>query len=270
MSDSNPLSAVEPWQLVADGYVEVTGPELAPFSADAIEHLRLSASDRVLDVACGPGTTTLQMAPRVARVTAVDFAANMLDHLRTKLEADGIDNVEVHCMDGQSLALEDASFDAAISMFGLMFFPDRAAGFAELHRTLVSGGRAAVSTWCPIDRSPVMQLFLAGLRAAVPELPEGDSISRLDNEDDLRAEMEAAGFAEVEVHELSHSWRHDEPGDSWRTMERGAAPIVLLRREMGERVWAERRQRAIEYLAANADFPCELPQTALVGVGVKR
>lgn len=78
----NELGRVEPWQRVADGYVEVTRPELAPYSADAIGLVAPASDARVLDVACGPGTMTLQVAPRVARVTAVDFSENMIAHLR--------------------------------------------------------------------------------------------------------------------------------------------------------------------------------------------
>jgi SAM-dependent methyltransferase len=267
--DSAPfLSTVDPWQAVAGGYVEVTRVELAPYSADAIELVAPAAGARALDVACGPGTLSLQLAPRVAHVTAVDFSKNMLAHLRRAARAAAIDNVEAHLMDGQRLELDNASFDAAFSMFGLMFFPDRGRGFAELRRTLVPGGRVAVSTWGPIDESPAMRVLVGALRAAVPKLPEGGSISALDSADKVRGEMVAAGFDGVEVHRVSHSWAYQSAAEAWRVMERGSAPVVMLAAELGD-AWPARSRAAVEHLERALDFPVELEQTALIGVATR-
>jgi ubiquinone/menaquinone biosynthesis C-methylase UbiE len=70
----------------------------------------------------------------------------------------GIANIKTCLMDGQALEFGDNTFDFAYSIFGLMFFPDRLKGFREMHRTLRPGGRAAVTSWAPVEESPLMQL----------------------------------------------------------------------------------------------------------------
>ena len=269
MSEDKPfLSDVEPWQLVADGYVEVTQAELAPYSADAIELVAPAADAHVLDVACGPGTLALQVAPRVARVTAIDFAARMVEHLQGALDSGGVANVEAHLMDGQDLSFDDASFDAAFSMFGLMFFPDRGKGLAELHRVVKPGGRVAIATWCPIDESPAIAVLMKALRAAVPELPEADSIAGLNSAEQLNAELSAAGFSGIDVHTIGHDMRYESAAEAWQLMEKGAAPVVMLARQMGDE-WAKRSAAAIAHLEQSQTWPAALSQTALIGVATR-
>lgn len=85
-----------------------------------------------------------------AHVDAVDFSSAMLDTLRAR--ADGLDHVHLHEADGQALPFPDGIYDAGFSMFGLMFFPDRARGWAGLRRVLRPGGRAVVASWHPLDQ----------------------------------------------------------------------------------------------------------------------
>jgi len=66
----------------------------------------------------------------------------MVEYLRAKAAAQGIQNMRIALMDGQALDVEDNSFDTAISILGLRMFPDRAAGFRELCRAIKPGGRA--------------------------------------------------------------------------------------------------------------------------------
>lgn len=106
---------------------------------------------------------------------------------------------------------------------------------------------------------------MAALRAAVPEIPEGGSISALDSADKLRAELAAAGFVDIEVHEITHAMRYDSAAAAWHMMERGSAPVVLLADQLGDE-WPRRSRAAIDYLAGALDFPCGLEQTAFIGV----
>src|SRR3954469_20025764 len=123
-----PLSVSGPWDLVSLGYAAEAHAVMLPFSRDAIALLDPEPAARVLDVAAGSGMLTLEIAPRVARVDAVDFSNEMLARLEEGRKARGLDNVHACWADGQALPFENATFDAAFSMFGLMFFPDRKQG----------------------------------------------------------------------------------------------------------------------------------------------
>ena len=136
----NILAQPAPWDLVAGGYAETTMLMLSAYAKEAIATTKLHASSRVLDVACGPGTVTLDIAERVGSVHAIDFSASMIKLCAQQAKQKSFSNVFTHHGDGQNLPYADASFDAAFSMFGLMFFPDRAAGFSEIYRTLNKGG----------------------------------------------------------------------------------------------------------------------------------
>ncbi len=151
MSSGSPLATPEPWDLVADGYVE----NVADFEAFAREALRLvPAAGEVLDVAAGPGSLTLLAARTATRVHAVDFAPAMLEALRARAAAAGITNVDTQLADAQSLPFPDESFDVAYSMFGIIFFADRSRALAEMARVLRPGARVVVSSWPPSERVP--------------------------------------------------------------------------------------------------------------------
>src|SRR5690606_24130990 len=110
------------------------------FAADALALAELNPQDTLVDVAAGPGSLALQAAGQVARVDALDFSTEMLNLLRQRTRS--IANIHAIEGDGQALPYDNEQFDAAFSLFGLMFFPDRARGFSELYRVLKPGGRA--------------------------------------------------------------------------------------------------------------------------------
>jgi SAM-dependent methyltransferase len=101
------------------------------------------------------------------------FLAGMIDYLKGKTNAQGIRNVQAVVMDGQALDVAGNTFDAAFSIFGLMFFPDRAAGFRELYRAIRSKGLAVVTSWSTIERLRFAQRFSArSERLSRPPAPQ--------------------------------------------------------------------------------------------------
>ena len=268
MTVKSPLASVEPWDCVANGYAAEANVVMAPFSQRAVELTPLTASARVLDVAAGPGTLSLAIAPRVASVVALDFSEEMNAHLRDAAKARGLSNLRVLRADGQALPLQDGAFDAAFSMFGWMFFPDRARGLSELERVLAPGGSLVVSSWAPIARSPLMGAMFGALRAADPTMP-GPSYdpNSLENPERLAAELRDAGFVDVAVHEHTAAFAFSSVDELWSRMVRSSAPLAVLRDRLGEQVWSERSQIARAFLLREiGDAPTTLSTTALLGV----
>jgi SAM-dependent methyltransferase len=263
-----PLSASEPWDLVSEGYAAEAAAVMLPFARHALELARPSPTARVVDVATGTGILALELAPHVARVDAVDFAPQMLEQLERRRRAIGIENVHAQVADGQALPFADASFDAAFSMFGLMFFPDRERGFAELHRVLAPGGVAVVSSWAPVDRSPLMTLLFGALCAADPSrsAPQTNPLS-LENPDVFERELSGAGFRDVSVRPYTHALLVEGPEQFWDVTTRSSAPLVLLKNRLGAAEWQRQSELALACLRERLREPSALATTAWIGFG---
>jgi ubiquinone/menaquinone biosynthesis C-methylase UbiE len=265
-----PLSVSGPWDLVSSGYAAEAHAVMLPFSRDAIELARPEPSARVLDVATGSGMLALEVAPRVARVDAVDFSHEMLARLADARQARGLTNVHAAFADGQALPFEDQSFDAAFSMFGLMFFPDRKQGFGELYRVLKPGARAVVSSWAPVDQSPLMVLMFGALRAADPSRsPPQPSLLSLENAERFEQELCEAGFRDVAVKPFTHAVPVTDAETFWSSMTRSSAPIALLKQRLGPEEWERQSAVALAYLREQVPAPRAFATTAHLGVGTR-
>jgi SAM-dependent methyltransferase len=268
---ASPFSTVEPWDLVAEGYAAEAGTVMEAFSRKAIEITDPAPDARVIDVAAGPGTLVLDVARRVRDVVAVDFSPRMIEALQAKVRAAGLENVRAVVGDGQRLDVPSEQFDVAYSMFGLMFFPDRPKGYAELLRVLRPGGAAVVSSWAPVQDSPLMSHMFGALRAADPTFPEPlRNLESLENPDVLAAELRAAGFVDVEIIGHTHTVEVGSAGELWHRMTRSSAPLVMLRHRVGEDEWARRAEVAQRHLEDRmARESPVLSTTAWLGIGRK-
>jgi SAM-dependent methyltransferase len=256
-----------PWNAVATGYDEVWFDALSELTDRAVEIVAPTAGMTILDVGAGPGTFAIRVAPRVARVVAIDFADEMIARLRARAVA----NVEAHVMDGQALTLEDASFDAAVSMFGWFMFPDRARGLAELRRVLRDGGRVLVTSWGPPDRNLVLGAGMVALREAMPELPRPAGPLPTQLPEVCADELRAAGFADVTATIVRSGMRYPSAAAYWDAMVRGGAPMAALRARLGEAAWPPVAERALAALRARfGDGELALDAEAIFTTGVRR
>ena len=112
------------------------------------EALDLRAGSRVLDVAAGNGNATLAAARRFCDVTSTDYVARLLEAGRRRAEAEGL-AVRFQEADAENLPFADASFDAVVSTFGVMFTPDQERAAAELARVCKPGGQIGLANWTP-------------------------------------------------------------------------------------------------------------------------
>jgi SAM-dependent methyltransferase len=252
----SPLSLSTTWDLVSEEYAREVVPLFEPFARAALELAQLRSGMHVVDVAAGPGTLSILAARAGARVAALDFSSEMVAHLERRRAAEQRSAIEARVGDGMQLPYSDESFDAAFSMFGLMFFPDRARGFRELRRVLRPGARAVVSSWVDFATVPEMAALFESMNEVLPPRPANAPQGLpLANPDACRSELAAAGFREVTVHE--HATRASYPSTAalLDSMIRTSAPVVLMRKNMGEKwpafeaAWAK---RVTERLGAGA------------------
>lgn len=273
MANPNPLSTPLPWNLVAEGYADVTMAMLGEYAKDALAEANVSPRMRALDVACGPGTVALMVAQKVKMVDALDFSPRMVALLEKECREKNIDNINPIVGDGQTLPYADNSFDIAFSMFGLIFFPDRAKGFSELHRTLKAGGRAFVTSWAPVSRSPLMQVMMEAIKVIMPEATSapGKAIASLEDPGNFKFEMQQAGFRNVTVRPLTKHTAVKSIDEFWAEMVKGTAPLVLLKDKVGESAWKRKEKRVLEVLKEKLPaLPCSLSSDAWLGIGEKK
>ena len=139
----------------------------------AVAHAAPREGEAVLDVGCGCGATTLALAAKVGpsgRVTGLDVSAPMLDVARSR--SAGLANVAWIRADAATHAFDPASADLLFSRFGVMFFGDPAAAFANLRRALRPQGRMVFACWRPFPENPWMRVPLHAAYAHVPPLPK--------------------------------------------------------------------------------------------------
>jgi ubiquinone/menaquinone biosynthesis C-methylase UbiE len=117
-------------------------------AADFVTRLHLARGTRVLDVACGTGNLAIPAARAGAVVTGADIAANLLEQGQERAQAEGL-AIQFDEGDAEQLPYDDSSFDAVVSMFGVMFAPRPEKAAAELTRVCRAGGRIALANWTP-------------------------------------------------------------------------------------------------------------------------
>jgi ubiquinone/menaquinone biosynthesis C-methylase UbiE len=139
------MSAPLDWGL---GHYEDIARELLPAAVAVVAAADVEAGERVVDVGCGTGNASLLAARAGAQVVGVDPAARLLDVARKQAVAAGL-AAHFALGDAAALPLEDASVDAALSVFGVIFAPDPVVAAAELARVLEPAGRIVLSAWLP-------------------------------------------------------------------------------------------------------------------------
>lgn len=186
-------------------------PILAPFGEALIDAADLPMSGCVVDVGCGCGATTIMAAEASPEleVVGIDISRPMLEVARTRPAPEGVRFEEA---DAGAAKLAPKSVDRIISRFGVMFFPEPTAAFANLHGWLAPGGRMAVLVWNPLPDNAWMAVPLSIVRRHVAlEPPKEDVPGPFSLADPQRLEgiLREAGFGTVEQRVLDLPMRVD-------------------------------------------------------------
>lgn len=147
---------------------------LGPATEKMLDAAKVTTGSRVLDVAAGGGGQTLAAARRVGpsgHVLATDISPRILEYAAQVTAEAGLTNVETREADGEALdVLPAAPFDAVICRLGLMYFPDRQAALAGMHRALRRGGRIAAIVFSTPERNSFFSIPVSIIRQAA-QLP---------------------------------------------------------------------------------------------------
>jgi SAM-dependent methyltransferase len=175
---------------------------LSPVNEPLIRALQLDAPCRVADIGCGGGEATLEIARRAPRGSVVDGfdISPALVALARNRAPSGESSVAFELADMATAAPQSPAYDRLVSRFGIMFFDDPRAAFANLPRWLTPGGRFAFAVW----GAPGENEWMASVREAVgqairlpPSDPEAPGPFRYADAAKLLALLDGAGFRDL-------------------------------------------------------------------------
>ena len=172
---------------------------------------RVAEGDRVLDLGCGNGQLTRLAAAKARHATGVDLSGPML--ARARADAD-VPNVEFVQGDAQVHPFPTGAFDIAVSRFGVMFYADPVAAFANVHRALAPAGRLALLAMTSLRGTDLGAVFGALARhLPFPAGPDDSGPTSFGDPDRVTALLTAAGFTGVacEHVEADQVWGVDVP-----------------------------------------------------------
>ncbi len=171
------------------------------YAAELAVRVASLAPTTVLETAAGTGVVPRALIghlPPGARYTATDLNKPMLDYAASRQPADT--RIEWQVADALNLPFEDNSYDVVICQYGVMFYPDRAKGFAEARRVLKDGGRFIFNVWDRIENNEFTHVVSDALATIFPENPP-QFMSRTPHGyfdyDIIRADLNRAGFKDI-------------------------------------------------------------------------
>jgi SAM-dependent methyltransferase len=229
---------------------------LARFGELALERAKIGAGERVLDVGCGCGATALELARRVGpdgQVLGVDISEPMLSRARERAQAAGAANVAFEWGDAQQHAFALERFDLVFSRFGVMFFTDPPAAFANLLRALRPGGRLAFVCWQEPARNPWLAVptraIAAHLTLPPPAAPDAPGPFAFADAARTRAILEHGGFEDVALAPVETSFFVGASLDEAIQFALTIGPAAVLLRDAPSDVAARARDSVREALA---------------------
>jgi SAM-dependent methyltransferase len=188
-----------------------TARAVAAFGADALRAAAPQPRERALDVGCGTGATTIELARAVGgdgHVVGIDVSADLLVEARRRAAAVGARNLSFVEADAASHELGENRFDLLYSRFGVMFFADPTAAFANLRRAMRSDGRLAFVCWTPFKENPWALVAYAAAAQHLPALPplgpEDPGPYSFGDPDRVRRILGGSGWNEIRLELVEH------------------------------------------------------------------
>lgn len=235
-----------------------------PYADDIARRTAELSPQQILETAAGTGLATIAILERVsaAHLVATDLNQAMLDVASKRITSP---NVQFRAADAQSLPFPDATFDAVVCQFGMMFLPDRGAGYREARRVLKPGAHFIFNVWDRLDENPVGQIVADAVAGLFPNDPPSffnrvpwgyHDIARI--EEDVRS----SSFEEVTIETVRKRSRAGSP----REAAIGLCQGTPLRAEIEARGDLQRATDAAEEALASAfgEGPIDQPMSAHV------
>lgn len=185
--------------------IDVVESILVPMSNKLIQKIAATSGDKILDVGCGGGVTSIKLAEQVGptgKVLGVDVSVPIIAIAIER--GAGIANLKFQQCDAATASMDDDGFDVITSRFGVMFFDDPIAAFTNLHNSLKSTGRLVFLCWRTIEENPWLGEPAAATFEIMPPPeekpdPEAPGPFSLGDPDHLKNIVQSAGFNNIDL-----------------------------------------------------------------------
>ena len=233
------------FEVPAEAYDAFMGRYSRHLSAQMADLAGVAAGQTVLDVGCGPGVLTTELATRVGAeaVTAVDPSERFVDAVRTRVPGAAVERASA-----ESLPFPDDEFDAALAQLVVHFMTDPVAGLGEMRRVTRAGGAVAACVWDHADGgSGPLSVYYEALHDVDPS--RSNESGRPGTRPGHLAELfRAAGFDDLDEVTLTVSVEHPSFEDWWAPYELGVGTVSGVLAELGPERVAKLRDRCRELL----------------------
>jgi enediyne biosynthesis protein CalE5 len=199
-----------------------------------VELAEIKAGDKVLDIATGIGEPAVTAARKVmpnGKVIAIDISPQMLAIAKTRAASLGLDGImEFRESDGEKIDLPDqtAKFDAVLSRFGLMFFPNLPSALVKIRHLLITNGRLSAAVWSTPSKVPLIDLAFGTARKQInapPPPPGTPGPFALADAGTLKQLFSQAGFKDIKVETLQITFEFDSPESYTKHIQQTATRI---------------------------------------------
>jgi ubiquinone/menaquinone biosynthesis C-methylase UbiE len=227
----------EEWSAVAGGwrrweplFQSFTWPLALRMAAVA----QLADGQRVLDVGCGIGDPTLQVAVLVGphgRVLGIDLVEDMIRTARERAAALGLTHVEFRAADVGTIELAPRTFDTIFGRWSLNYVADVRQVLTRLRAVLVPGGRIAIAAWAPPEANPWVTIPMEAIARVLPLPPPNPAVPglfHLSADGALAGALAAAGFGDTGQERVQLSQFARDASEFWAMLTDMAGPLAPL------------------------------------------
>jgi ubiquinone/menaquinone biosynthesis C-methylase UbiE len=258
------------WETIERGAQEV--------SNKIVELAEIKPGDRVLDIATGIGEPAITAARRVkpnGKVVATDISPQMLAIAKTRVKSFGLDGImEFRESDAEKLDLPDstAKFDAILSRWGLMFFPNLSAALVRIRQMLITHGRLSAAVWSAPSKVPWLDLAFASVRkqinapASPPATPGPFALADIET---LKQSFSQAGFKDIKVDMFQITFEFDSPESYTKLHQQTATRIHEMlanqTEEVKKQAWNSITEAACQYAGSHGRVNLDNEVICIVG-----
>ncbi len=206
----------------ADAYDRFMGRYSEPLAPLFADFAGVEAGAHVLDVGCGPGALTAELARRVGeeRIAAVDPAEHFVERSRAR-----VPGAEIQRAAAEDIPYANGTFDAALSQLVVSFMRDADAGVKEMRRVVRPGGAVAACMWAAGEMEMLGTFWAAASAVVDSAVRDADLRMRYRNRDELEGLLERAGVKTIRTERLRVESEYEGFDAFWEAMHTAAGPI---------------------------------------------